>query len=564
MKLINAGVTLVLLVVLGIIGINQQFPSSLQGKTAPSIINQGQMSYLPILISNQPTPTPPPPTPTPTPPSTPPIYSTSYYMLTVDSTTLYNMGCKLGQYDRNLPGSRETVVVLDFGSPKKVGNEYGADLFWMGPVTNTQITNAVKNFGIGYYTCVAGDSVSKIYVGIGTTNYHTNISNTTDFWNHGVAWANMVNGVNAYFVSQGYSGQVLAVGADDIELSWNTSAISKAWVNGYNSTHKYDWYNFGTLDGCATRSWPNYDKCANGWTRDDAWYATYGTSPVWPLPEIYLENGVNAQQWALLSLYSNMYKGYTFQFVGVFTQMQACAQSPGQCPGVNNTPYNGWTQLYNELKSDVRTADIPPWSTDIKWWDGIVSGGPTPTVNKSIDSTNGQIKGSLYKSLADKLQSELSSPDLQPDARQLLQAKMDNVQRVIADQATGAANPASKNAKVLPAAPKVINPDFLSGIFDGAGGTFHAWEGEFSNHWQGNVDGQFVFVSAGKQADDPTQGIVMVMTVSGDRLQVHKEIIKSSAGSGALQVTQAAWPLITLSTSTSQTLTFNVQTNTFQ
>ncbi len=549
MKLINAGLAAMVVVVLGIIGINPGLSSSQSKLLAPAATDLPQKVYMPIFFSYKPSP---------------PIYSTSYYMLTVESTTLYNMGCKLGQYDRDLSGARETVVVLDFGSPKKVGSEYGADLFWMGPVSITQITNAVKNFGMGYYTCVAGDRQSKIYVGIGTTNYHTSISNTTDFWNHGVAWANMVNGVNSYFINQGYSGQVLAVGANDIELSWNTPAISKAWINGYNSAHKYDWYNFGTLDGCATRSWPNYASCGNGWTRDDAWYATYGTAPAWPLPEIYLENGVNAQQWALLSLYSKMYKGYTFEFVGVFTQMQACTQSPGQCTGVNNSPSDGWTQLYNELNSDPRTADIPPWSTDIKWWDGAITGPIVPTTKTIIDSPPVEITESFYQTLADTLLTNLASPDLKPEARKLLQEKLSIAQRVISDQAAGALHPASKDAKALPAAPKVINPEFQSGIFDGAGGTFHAWEGEFSNHWQDFVDGQFVFVSAGSQRDDPTQGIVMIMSVSGDRLQVHKEILKAPAGSGALQVTQAAWPLVTLSSTTGQTFTFNTQTNTFQ
>jgi len=135
MKLINAGVAVVLVLVLGVIGISPKFASSSQSKLAPTASDPGQKVYLPIFFSYRPSA---------------PIYSTSYYMLTVDSSTLYNMGCKLGQYDQDLAGTRETVVVLDFGSPKKVGSEYGADLFWMGPVSITQITNAVKNFGMGY------------------------------------------------------------------------------------------------------------------------------------------------------------------------------------------------------------------------------------------------------------------------------------------------------------------------------------------------------------------------------------------------------------------------------
>ncbi len=94
-------------------------------------------------------------------------------MLTVDSTKMYNLGCQVGTIDRNFAGSRDTVVILDFGSPKRINDEYGTDLFWMGPVTITQIKGAVQNFGRGYYVCADTDRTSQIYVGIGTTNYGT-------------------------------------------------------------------------------------------------------------------------------------------------------------------------------------------------------------------------------------------------------------------------------------------------------------------------------------------------------------------------------------------------------
>ncbi len=149
---------------------------------------------------------------------------------------------------------------------------------------------------------------------------------------HGVAWARMVNDVNSWLKASGYASQVHAVGANDIELSWAGPVISIAWVNGYDSVNLYDYYDFGTLDGCAIRADPNRTTCGNGWTRETAWYKAYGTRPGFPIPEIYLNNGYNAQQWALLSLYSVNAKGYPIEFPGVLTQYQACIQSPGQCP----------------------------------------------------------------------------------------------------------------------------------------------------------------------------------------------------------------------------------------
>jgi hypothetical protein len=553
MKFLNAGLAVLLLVILGILAFNTftKSPKDLQStpeSTSNPLLQKALTTtrlYLPVQVYTRPDP---------------PAYSTSYYMLTVDGATLYNMGCKLGQLDLSLPGPRDTVVVLDFGSPAKVGSEYGTDLFWMGPVTNSQIISAVKNFGAGYYTCVSTDRQSKIYVALGTTNYHTSISNTTDFYNHGSAWARMVNDLNAWYIAQGYSSQVLAVGADDIELAWNSPAITKAWVNGYNASHSYDWYDFGALDGCAVRSNPNYALCGNGWTREDAWYVVYGTRPAWPLPEIYIKNGLNAQQWALLSQYSYTAKKFAFIFVGVFTQMQACIQSPGQCPGVDNSPAAAWNQLYVELSRNANTSFIPPWSTDIKWWNGVVTlnaSGQPPPVLKNENYV------SFYQSIADDIQSGLRNTGLSAESRTLLQGKLANAQLVIDVQEAGSIKQASKNAKALLELPKVVNPDFHSGIFDGPGGTFHSWEGDFNNHWQGVVNNNYVFVSAGSSAEDPSQGILAVVTISADRLNIARKIYPAPAQSGSLQVQQVQWPVVKLESKNGLLLNFDASQEKF-
>jgi len=558
MKVLNVGLGVFLLVLLGIIGsatfsrpratpTSTSTPETHVAAVEPQVVVTPTPNklFMPAIFSIKPGP---------------PLYSTSYYMLTVDGKTLYDMGCKLGQLDRDLPGSRDSLTVLDFGSPAKVGNEYGTDLFWMGPVGISKITAGVKNFGAGYYACVSTDKQSKMYVGIGTTNYHTSISNTTDFTNHGVAWARMVNDINAWFGTQGYSSQVLAVGANDIELAWNTPAITKAWVNGYNSAHKFDWYDFGALDGCATRSNPNSTLCGNGWTREDAWYVVYGTRPAWPLPEIYLTNGLNAQQWALLSLYSASAKGYPFVFIGVFTQMQACIQATGQCPGVDNSPTAGWNQMYAELNKDARTIAPLPWSTDIKWWDGKV------TLNSSVQpaqAPSAPAGASFYQSIADALKASLSSASVGPEDRQLLEGKLENAQRVLDLQSAAASQQAVVGPKALSALPKVIDVDFPSGIFDGPGGAFHAWEGAFANHWQGKVDGDYVFVSAGSASIDTTHGVLSVVRISADRLQVTKNTYQAPAGSGALQVQKVQWPSVQLVSTSGAQFTFNADQQIF-
>ncbi len=542
MKLINAGLAVILIALLGFLGW-KTISSEKSASSTRSLQPLGTQKYL-MPVMRYIAPQPPP-------------YSTSYYMLTVNGGTLNDMGCKIGQVDRDLPGSRSTVVILDFGSPKKVGSEYGTDLFWLGPVTISQISAAIQNFSQGYYNCVADDRESQVIIGIGTTNYHTSISNETDFYNHGVAWARMVNDLNAWLVNQGYASQVLVVGANDVELAWNTPAVTKAWVNGYHSADKYDWYDYGSLDGCATNSNPNSSFCGNGWTREDAWYVTYGTLPVWPVPLIYATTGVNAQQWALLSLYSYHTRGYSFIFIGPMTQKQACDQSPGQCPNLDNTPQQGWNQLYNELHRNLSTNFVPPWLTDIKWWNGVVTLQAAPEL-----ATGTASEPSLYQALAQQLQEDLSSPNLSGDARAALQGKLDNALRVIQNQAAAASLP-TKSPKSLPSAPKVFDPGFQSGIFDGPGGIFHAWEGDFKNHWQGVVDGQFVFISAGASASDPAQGIVAVTVVSADRLDVQKNIYQAPAGTGSLAVVKVEGSLVFLDSKNGQQLIFDTATHGF-
>lgn len=483
-------------------------------------------------------------------------------MLSVDSTKMYNLGCQVGGIDRDLPGARDTVVILDFGSPKKINTEYGTDLFWMGPVTISQIKGAVQNFGRGYYVCASTDRSSQINIGIGTTNYGSLLASSTSVaYAHGAAWAQMVNDVNSWLKTSGYASQVHAVGANDIELSWNSAAISKAWVNGYDAVNLYDFYDFGTLDGCANRSDPTRTTCGNGWTREDAWYKAYGTRPGFPIPEIYRTNGVNAEQWALLSLYSVMAKGYPIEFPGVFTQYQACAQSdPAQCSGVNNTPLLGWTQLYNELKKDSRTAYSPRWSTDIRW--GFDQVKDQPIVSNSVLQVTPQ--ATLADQSAARFAQALTQPKLDPQMKASLTEKLANANRLLADRAYAEAHLSSKDAALAPIAPVVVDTSFPVGIFEGAGGVAHGWEGLFINHWQDRVGSEYVIVSAGANADDPTAGLVMVMRVSGDRTQFSRQFYPTPQKLGAVKVVNAAGSEIIFAAENGTRFRFNLSTESFQ
>lgn len=307
-------------------------------------------------------------------PNAPPRPSTSYYfyMRNYTQAKARNLGCLLGTADKNLPGKQESLVILDFGITKLKDGQYGASGMQIGGfVTMAQIADAVQQFGIGYWDCTDQDYESKVHIGIGTNNYNNSdvYSNLSVTYEHGRAWAQMVNQVNDWFINgcpDRCNGQVDALGANDIELAWSSPSAAIDWLNGYDSANEYALINFGAAEGC-----PN--ACGGGgytWTRDQVLRVT-NSGPVYSLPEIYLNDGRNAQQWYQLSVYSVQSYGYPMDFAGTLTTFGACQQYPdNSCPYIDNTPEEGWTQLYNLINgSNTATYDDLTYASDIEWTD---------------------------------------------------------------------------------------------------------------------------------------------------------------------------------------------------
>ena len=307
---------------------------------------------------------------------TPPRYTTSYYMNTSDPASLptaaYNLGCTLGTSDKNTAGTQDNVVILLFGKPALSNNIYGTYV-WTARgsastvfISTTQIAAAVQQFGKGYWICTGTDTTSQLYVAAGTSNFgnSTNVN-----YNHGSAWATMTKNINSWISTNGYSSQVKVRAASDIEPDFSNSSSAINWVDGYTASYGSGlWlYNVGAASGCPISGTPTATSaCNNSWTVDNVWYVSWGTIPLYPIPEIYNTVGANAAQWYRISLYSYLYKGGSIYFPGTLTQSQACQQLGG-CTGIDNSPGTGWTQLWNAINADSRTAGTIRWSTDIKW-----------------------------------------------------------------------------------------------------------------------------------------------------------------------------------------------------
>lgn len=301
----------------------------------------------------------------------PPPYTTSHYMKTVDSWTLSVMGCQVGIRDAELSGRQDSLLFLDFGSPwvelNGPGEEddlYGVYLFSGGTVPTSDLAGAVQNFAWGYYSCLGEDRDSHLTIAVGTNNWQGG-DVTPD---HGRAWALMVNDINQWLIDNGYFAQVGVGGGGDIEVGWNTPEKSRAWVDGYDSANAWPLYFFGDAAGCppsgscGTSSFPS-------WTQEDVWYVSWGAPPSVPLPLIYANSGIHARQWYQLSLYGYNNQDGRMNFGGAVTQYQACQQRPSSlCQLLDNTPPEGWSQLWETLNVDARTAQELLWSTDFRWY----------------------------------------------------------------------------------------------------------------------------------------------------------------------------------------------------
>ncbi|MFH1446105.1 MAG: hypothetical protein ABIG43_01670, partial [Chloroflexota bacterium] len=294
-------------------------------------------------------------------------FTTSYYMKTIDGIELYNMGCELGSRDAKRPGYKDNIVVLDFSYPICNGTTYGAELFGYGPVETEDIATAVENFGLGYYTCTGQDHDSTLLIGIGTNNKKTTCETNEKAFAHGAAWATMVNSVNQWFVDNELVSQVSAGGASDMELGFNGPDWTRKWVDGYDSVNSAILIHFGDAAGCPYdgNTWscgtPQYPE----WSVEDVWYVSYGAPPSFPIPLIYLTSGVHAKQWAQMSSFSFSQHGGRIDFLGAFTQSQACQQRG--CINTDNTPAQAYQQMMLELGKDPNTAQELRFLTDIKW-----------------------------------------------------------------------------------------------------------------------------------------------------------------------------------------------------
>ncbi len=457
--------------------------------------------------------------------------STSYYMTTLNTGYIYNLGCELGRRDLVQPGAQDSVAVLAFGCPRCFeNNRFGANLFGFGPASLDDISVAVKHFAAGYYVCSGSDMESNLIIGVGTSNYlcgRDPCDTNSKAKAHGTAWSGMVREINQWLVNQGIFHQVQVFGANDKELGWNTPAWSRNWISGFEQVSGNFFLHFGDAAGCPYEDNPHWG-CQGQWTEDDVWYISYGAPSALPLPLIYLTNGVHAKQWASLSRYSVAQHGYRMDFTGVFTQWQACQQFGG-CNFIDNTPDQAYQQLSFELNKFPATAQNLRWKTDIRW---ILQSEITGTGGDSAVHTDDDAHPLQTRS--DDFATALQEPKLSAAMESSIVSKQSNFQTMAEMAALSRMQPAAKDTWIpIPIITTEPQP-FETGIIANGEMPGRPYGVEITTVWQTQTENGYLQIGSGSAPGDSQRGAIYILLTALGHDSFHSELVLAPEGCGPL------------------------------
>jgi hypothetical protein len=268
------------------------------------------------------------------------------------------------------------VVILDFGETAYQNGAYGTFLpgTSSGFVSNTTVKALVKQYLSGYASCDTNTTGAYLILGIGTDNGGSYMTSTTNASSAGQEWATIVGNIKLWISSHKLAKKERVFGAAQIELENNTATITRAWTDGFgmvSSNSGVNYINYGDATGCPTVDSTSDGQCSNGWMQSDIAYVSWDALAAYALPQIYDTAGNDALQWQSIEYYqriNNLGGSFGPMFIqGSVTQYQACLQV-GSCQGTDNTPGEGWQQIYNALQSSSVTAQPKVWdSTDFQW-----------------------------------------------------------------------------------------------------------------------------------------------------------------------------------------------------
>jgi hypothetical protein len=303
----------------------------------------------------------------------------TWYMNTVNGSILYDMGCNLANRIDNGNDPRNSLVVFAYGSPVQINsNTWGTDMPGLAGTAKTgQIRAGAEEYALGLWQCTtpAARDHLAVRLALGTTNDYPSAWGDTKIKNHGDAWATMVKNANDNIGQIGTS--ITIWGASDMELDWSSPARTRVWANGYDDgPGSFRYLNFGDAAGCQYFGVGDASSCGTsnfpGWDSSDVYYISFQVPVAWPLPQIYREDGRQAEQWVMISKWANDNRKPILNFIGPLSQHGACHSTSArlqQCNSLNidNTPTQAWNQMVDKMDARPVTISDMTWSTDIDW-----------------------------------------------------------------------------------------------------------------------------------------------------------------------------------------------------
>jgi hypothetical protein len=202
-----------------------------------------------------------------------------------------------------------------------------------------------------------------------------------------------------------------------------------------------------------------------------------------------------------------------------------------------------------------------PYLTDILWLNEPVPGAsalPQTEPEAALIPSSG--------SLADQLQAALNRGAVNAADQAALEEKLRLTRQATGRQNRLAVKPGAKSPSrpLLPLLQGEANLTVLDQIIDGSEGAIHTWEADIRNVWQGTRNGVIYQVLAGASADDPTQGLVIVIEAQ-PKLELRREqFYLTGEPTGALRIQQAQEARLLLTTADGGTLYFDLAARTFE
>ncbi len=170
------------------------------------------------------------------------------------------------------------------------------------------------------------------------------------------------------------------------------------------------------------------------------------------------------------------------------------------------------------------------------------------------------------QSMIQGLRQALDSSRLNSAERQALQKKLAYTERLATQRA---ARPEARGPKgrlvppvPMPQAEVISSAEPAERIIPGSEGLVHPWEASINNLWEGSYNNVPYQVLAGSSADDPTQGLVILIDYSAGRPA--QQTYRAPAHSGALQIVARQGGRLQCVAKGGAALFFDMESRTFQ